>query len=288
VVGVWRPRLWLPADFEQCFDAAERALILAHERVHLRRHDNAWNLFAFALLATQWFNPLAWWAWHRMRRDQELSCDALALRDGLAAGDAGAPARYVNTLLKAQRLGGGVGATSAGLATPFFSHPLVERIRVLKTCPASLPRRVAAARVVALTAGLLAAAVAAALESPKLSNGLSPGPAVTTRVEMQVDGRVVASPHLLGHYDQPMTVTIDDAGGMGPLGMTLELFPRPDDHVEISATLRGGPDQQVFAKPILITRNQTPARVETTTPDGAHTVSLTFTPTVQNAPQPAR
>src|SRR5207249_10388980 len=34
LVGVFRPRLVLPADFETRFDAQERALILAHEEVH--------------------------------------------------------------------------------------------------------------------------------------------------------------------------------------------------------------------------------------------------------------
>ena len=35
LVGVLRPRLVLPADFETRFDARERALILAHEEVYV-------------------------------------------------------------------------------------------------------------------------------------------------------------------------------------------------------------------------------------------------------------
>lgn len=285
VVGAWRPRVWLPADFEQRFDAFERALILAHERVHLCRHDNAWNLLAFAALASQWFNPLAWWAWHRMRLDQELSCDALALLDCATAGDAAAPARYVRALLKAQGLGD-ARAVPAGLnAAAFFSHPLVERIRVLKNSPASLPRRVAAARALALTAALLAATIAAALESPKPARPSTSGPAVTTLIEMQVDGRTVASPRVMGRYGEPIAVAVDDAAGIGPLEVSIQLSARPDDHVLMTATLRSGVDRQVIATPKLLTRDQTPARVETTTPDGAHTVAMTFTPAL---PKPAR
>src|SRR6218665_430739 len=64
-VGLWPGRIALPADFEQRFDADERTLILAHEQVHLRRHDNAWNLLALGLAVLHWFNPLVWWALRR-------------------------------------------------------------------------------------------------------------------------------------------------------------------------------------------------------------------------------
>lgn len=275
VVGVWRPRLWLPADFDQRFCAAERALILAHERVHLCRRDNAWNLLAFTLLVLHWFNPLAWWAWRRMRRDQELSCDALALARGLAAGDAAAPARYVRALLSAQ--GQGVGLWQAGPAgAPFFSHPLVERIHVLKTRPLPLPRRLAATRVVALAAALFAGAVAAALETVPAAPL-----AVTTQIEVQVDGRTVAAPQVLGRTGQPMTVALDDAAGTGRLAITLALSPAAGDHLQIDATLRGGPGQKVFASPRLITRDRTPARVDTTLPGSGRSLSVTFAPARQ-------
>ncbi|MGD3580303.1 M56 family metallopeptidase, partial [Xanthomonas citri pv. citri] len=38
-VGLWRPRIVLPMDFDTRYSAAERTLILAHERLHLRRGD---------------------------------------------------------------------------------------------------------------------------------------------------------------------------------------------------------------------------------------------------------
>jgi len=79
LVGLWRPRVALPADFEARFTPDERQLILAHEDVHRARHDNAWNLLACALTALHWWNPLAWLAARRMQADQELACDAVVL-----------------------------------------------------------------------------------------------------------------------------------------------------------------------------------------------------------------
>jgi len=69
LVGLWRPRVALPVDFEVRFTADERRLILAHEDVHRARQDNAWNLLACTLTALHWWNPLAWAAARRMQAD---------------------------------------------------------------------------------------------------------------------------------------------------------------------------------------------------------------------------
>jgi len=133
LIGCWPQRLVLPEDFEQRFDTHEQALILAHEQVHARRHDNRWNLLAAALLALQWFNPLAWWAWRRMRADQELACDAAVLREAHAALPS-----YTSALLKSCHVNAPLGLSSRwGLR-----HPLLERVRLLKAqAPTTWARR---------------------------------------------------------------------------------------------------------------------------------------------------
>jgi len=78
--GVVKPTLLVPEDFAERYDPNQRHIILAHEAVHLRRGDNAWNLVALLLIALFWMNPLVFVAWRYFRLDQELSCDALALR----------------------------------------------------------------------------------------------------------------------------------------------------------------------------------------------------------------
>jgi beta-lactamase regulating signal transducer with metallopeptidase domain len=124
VVGLWPQRLVLPQDFEQRFDEVARPLVLAHEAMHARRHDNAWNLFGAALLCLQWFNPLAWWAWGRLRGDQELACDAAVL----AAQTGPIPlAAYTQAMLAAHP-GGLQPALASGWT---IRHPLVERVRML-------------------------------------------------------------------------------------------------------------------------------------------------------------
>ena len=121
VVGLLRPRLALPADFEQRFSAPERAGILDHEAVHARRHDNLWNVIATGFWIVNWFNPLAWWALRAFQRDQELACDAAALASRSSAErDA-----YRDALLKAFAI-----SPSSALSRGWRStHPLIERLR---------------------------------------------------------------------------------------------------------------------------------------------------------------
>ena len=75
VLGFFRPRVYLPVLPE-----AERALVLLHERQHIRRGDHWWKLAAYAAVSLHWFNPLAWVTYILMCRDMELACDQDTVR----------------------------------------------------------------------------------------------------------------------------------------------------------------------------------------------------------------
>ena len=123
VLGLWRPRIVVPVDFETRFDAEERALILEHERVHVARRDLAFNLLAVAIRCLQWFNPLLHLAFVRFRQDQELAADAVVLQRRPEARR-----RYAEAMLKAQ-----VAPSFSPLGCQWQSaHPLKERILMLK------------------------------------------------------------------------------------------------------------------------------------------------------------
>ena len=97
LVGVFRPRLVLPADFETRFDAQERALILAHEEVHRLSGHTVVNAVVEVARCANWFNPLVHLAAHRIRTDQELACDATVI-----AAHPSERRAYAQALLKAQ------------------------------------------------------------------------------------------------------------------------------------------------------------------------------------------
>ncbi len=161
-IGVIAPRIVLPADFDSRYDAPQRDLILAHERVHVARGDARANLAVAALRCLCWFNPIVHVAALRFRHDQELACDAIVVarhpRSRRAYGDA---------LFQAQCV-----AQASPLACHFgFGHPLKERIAMLREPTATRRRRIAGNAAVAILASAAAFAAWASQPQDAASNG---------------------------------------------------------------------------------------------------------------------
>lgn len=155
LVGVLRPRLILPADFEARFDARERSLILAHEDTHRAGGHAALNAAIELARCACWFNPLAHVAVRHARADQELACDAAVM-----AAHPDARGVYARAMLKSQVA---ARAMPLGCAWPGRSaRRLKERIAMLDRRPPGR-RRVAAGAlaVAAISAGAGVAAWAA-------------------------------------------------------------------------------------------------------------------------------
>jgi len=74
LVGVWRPRLLLPAHLRQ-FTAEQQQLVIEHELTHARRRDPALQLLASGVQLLLWFNPAARWLAGKLAWAQELGCD---------------------------------------------------------------------------------------------------------------------------------------------------------------------------------------------------------------------
>jgi hypothetical protein len=77
--GVFDKVIALPPLFMAQPDTVARDLAIQHELQHHRGNDLLANMAAQVLLALHWFNPLAWYGWRAMRRDQEAACDARVL-----------------------------------------------------------------------------------------------------------------------------------------------------------------------------------------------------------------
>ena len=76
VLGLLRPRIYLPADLQE----GERDYILLHERLHIRRGDHVTRLLAYGALCLHWFNPLVWLAYLLSGRDMEMACDEAVVK----------------------------------------------------------------------------------------------------------------------------------------------------------------------------------------------------------------
>lgn len=179
LVGAWRSRIVLPADFECRYDATEQMLILAHEITHARRRDGWWCLLAQFVVAMFWFHPLAWWAIAALRHDQELACDAAVLREHSTRRRS-----YANAMLKTQ---------SAAFALPVGCpwsprHPITERIAMLKLQQPGLFRRRAGGILLAVLAIGVAGAVYAATPSPQAKAGVGISDRYTLKIDVAMAG----------------------------------------------------------------------------------------------------
>lgn len=76
ILGLFRPRIYLPSDLSQ----AAKPYVLAHEQAHLRHRDAWWKFFGFLLLSVYWFHPLVWAAYALFCRDLEMACDERAVK----------------------------------------------------------------------------------------------------------------------------------------------------------------------------------------------------------------
>ncbi len=155
VSGVFWPRIVLPADFRERYSTEEQALVLAHEQAHVSRGDIKAQALTVVLRTVFWFNPLVHLAAARFRFDQELACDATVL-----ALFPDARRTYGEAMLKTQ-------LAELGLPIGCYwqsSHPLRERITMLKSSlPSTRRRQLAQSGLVAaclITAGAVWAAQA--------------------------------------------------------------------------------------------------------------------------------
>lgn len=162
VVGLLRPRIVLPSDFSARYTPDEQQLVIAHEQLHIERGDIPAQALASLLRCLFWFHPLVHIAATRFRFDQELACDAAVL-----ARFPGARRRYGDAMLKTQLAGFGLPVGCHWQS----SHPLKERIGMLKqNLPGPRRRRVAAALVFSLAAATGLAAWAAQPATPVPAN----------------------------------------------------------------------------------------------------------------------
>lgn len=76
VLGIWKPRIYLPAMLSD----SEQEYIILHEQVHIRRKDYLSKILAFTALAIHWFNPLVWLAFRLSDKDMEMSCDEAVMK----------------------------------------------------------------------------------------------------------------------------------------------------------------------------------------------------------------
>lgn len=84
VCGLLRPVILLPSEAAS-WTADRLQVVLAHESMHIQRHDTRWQALAQAACAFYWPHPLAWRAAAELRKESEQACDDGVLGTGVLA-----------------------------------------------------------------------------------------------------------------------------------------------------------------------------------------------------------
>ena len=111
--GLLRPTLLLPSSARDWTLARQNA-VLRHELEHVRRYDSLTQLIAELGCALYWFNPLMWYASHRLRIEREHACDDAVLASGLRPSEYAADLLDIARALRSQRSLGVAAIAMAG------------------------------------------------------------------------------------------------------------------------------------------------------------------------------
>ena len=97
IFGIVHPLMLWPDRLSERLEDEHIEGILAHELVHVRRHDNLTAAIHMLVEVIFWFHPMVWWIESRMLQERERACDEAVVQ--LAGG----PEVYAEGLLKACR-----------------------------------------------------------------------------------------------------------------------------------------------------------------------------------------
>jgi len=190
VVGIWHPVLLLPDGLTDRLSAAQMNALLAHERYHIRCHDNLAAAVHMLVEALFWFHPLVWWIERRLIDERERACDEAVLHAG------NDPADYAEGILTVCKF-----TVRAPLAcvTGVTGSDLRARIEsiIRKELGArmTLSRRVAVALVAVALIGVPIVVGVVKAETPLLAVGQEPNAPVSfeaAAVRLNKSGEVTA------------------------------------------------------------------------------------------------
>ena len=80
IVGLLKPRIYLPIHLISDYSESDMRYILLHELQHYKHKDAVASYLMNLAGVIYWFNPLVWYALKEMRNDREVACDTSVLK----------------------------------------------------------------------------------------------------------------------------------------------------------------------------------------------------------------
>lgn len=111
VIGLLRPVILLPVSALTGLSPPELEAILAHELMHIRRHDYLLNLMQIVIETLLFYHPAVWWVSNRIRQERENCCDDLA---SALCGDTLVYARALAKMEELRAMPGNIALAASG------------------------------------------------------------------------------------------------------------------------------------------------------------------------------
>lgn len=80
LVGMFRPRIYLPIHLISDFSETDVRYMLLHELQHYKHKDAFINCLMNIASILYWFNPIVWYVIREVRSDREVACDTFVLQ----------------------------------------------------------------------------------------------------------------------------------------------------------------------------------------------------------------
>jgi bla regulator protein BlaR1 len=96
--GIRQPLVVIPRTLPETLNTTELKHVLLHELAHVQRRDLVWGWIGEIARMVYFFHPAVRWLYYRLKLDQELACDQVAMaHSGKNAGE------YASTLVRVVR-----------------------------------------------------------------------------------------------------------------------------------------------------------------------------------------
>lgn len=275
LVGLWRQKIVVPADFFVRYLPAEQDLIVRHEKCHAKRGDPYFNVVWALAQCLFWFNPLLHLAARYFRADQEIACD-----DNVIANSSQCKSIYANTLLKTQESDE---FSSIALACQMLPHhPIKERIMQLQRAKPSRKKlqigKLIGVAIIATTSFLTWAS-----SLPTTTNLAVTAPQAllkidrkySTQVNILVDGEKF-SPRTISESGVPATVAVDGKTGKWEFSYFIEQGKSHDGKETAQLSLEVKKQGETLARPKIVALLGQPARIKSSGEGVDRNFDITF------------
>lgn len=205
--GLLKAKIYFPLDAELRWTSREIQMILAHETIHVEKHDSLWKLFSLIVQALLFFAPWSYFLHRRLELEMEIFCDFKTCKQ------TNADIKEYGNLLLATAC-----AQPQNLMFSNMTDPtLKRRLLAMKSKTVNAGILVAILSLVLLLIGTTAIGMTSGMKEKRFFR-------ITTKII--VDGKLVSNPQILAKENQQAMIVITNTNQGSAQGLKMKLLAK--------------------------------------------------------------